>query len=824
MKHPPALLALSALAVLWSSALGLRAQSAPRLDSASATWVQRGTTQEITLKGDALEGVSAVLIEGSGVSARPVAPQTAAVTLEGSAGGLSSGPANGQQALTVQWITSSDAALGPRELRVAGPHGVSNPLTLQLSDLTELSDPRTNSARATAAWISLPVAVSGLISTNTESDFFRFKAVAGQVLIFDLQANRTGSPLDANLILRDVGGRELARSEDAHGLDPFIEYTPATDGELTLEIHDLRYQGGSNYRYRLVAGSLPYLESIFPFGGRRGSSVTLQWLGRNLEGLESLPLQIAATAPLGRQDVRARTPLGYSNPVSFEVGDLEETADTEPNNTAEQAQSLTLPRVVQGRIGAEKDVDVFRFKAPADQRWVVEVQARSFGSRLDALLTLSDTHGTVLQRNDDASGPDARIEFDAKKDAEYRLSLRDLTQRGGDRFGYRLTLKPVDRTPDFGLRIGGGRFRVTQGGSVALRCEVDRRHGFDGLVRVEADGLPPGVWAPPLILGQGTSVGWWVISANADAALGHAPLKAAALGDHQGKVVTHPATFSEMAWLTVLPGTPFDLSVAPSSLLAEQNSTTGLEVRVQRRDGFDGEVRILAEDLPGVSIPAVTVPPGQARARLNLQVAQNAETGIRPVMVRAEATVKGRTAVIHAPAPVPLTVQPIPMFLTAMLPGSPFFRTDPVRLSAVALPEGTASEANQTQFVVKVDRRGVSGEIDLRLEDLPQGVVATLSPIRTNKNEATIQLKVSPKAETGKEHQFRVAASATHQDRVWRQKTQPIHLTLTAPESEAPKAESSKTHSPKPAPQEPKPAQATAKPAASKPTAEKAKP
>ena len=69
--------------------------------------------------------------------------------------------------------------------------------------------------------------------------------------------------------------------------------------------------------------------------------------------------------------------------------------------------------------------------------------------------------------------------------------------------------------------------------------------------------------------------------------------------------------------------------------------------------------------------------------------------------------------------------------------------------------------------------------------------------------EATIQLKVSQLAKTGKEHTFRIVASASHQDRVWRQKTQPIHLTLTAPESES--------------------AAATQKTAA-KPDAEKAKP
>jgi len=80
----------------------------------------------------------------------------------------------------------------------------------------------------------------------------------------------------------------------------------------------------------------------------------------------------------------------------------------------------------------------------------------------------------------------------------------------------------------------------------------------------------------------------------------------------------------------------------------------------------------------------------------------------------------------------------------------------------------------------------LTGEIQLHLENLPKGVEAQVPAILTNKTEATIQLKVSQKAETGKEHSFQVVASATHQDRVWRQKT-PILLTLTAQEPEASK-------------------------------------
>ena len=49
MRFPAALLALLALLPPLE---GLLAQAPPRLDSASLTWLQRGSEQRITLKGD----------------------------------------------------------------------------------------------------------------------------------------------------------------------------------------------------------------------------------------------------------------------------------------------------------------------------------------------------------------------------------------------------------------------------------------------------------------------------------------------------------------------------------------------------------------------------------------------------------------------------------------------------------------------------------------------------------------------------------------------------------------------------------------------------
>lgn len=780
-RYPSSIFSLVSVLALGFS---VQAQPAPKLDSLSATWFQRGTTNEVTLSGDALGGVGAVLLTGAGLSGALTAKAAPSVTVEGSGGGISTGNADNAKSLTFQLVVVDNAALGGRELRLAGPNGISNPLTVNVSDVPERLEPKPNNSADRASWLELPVAVSGVIGGNAESDFFRFKAKAGEKLIFDVQANRVGSPLDATLLVLGPDGNELARSEDAHGLDPFLEFTAPAEGEFVIQLHDLRFQGGGDYRYRLVAGAQPYLDFLFPFGGRRGSTVELQLKGRNLDGADKLSVRIAADAPLGRQDIRAHTPRGYSNPLPFEAGDLPEFMEAEPNNAADKANPVGAPVVINGRMGEPKDVDVFRLKAAADQKLVIEVRARQFGSPLDALLTLSDTNGAVLQRNDDANGPDARIEFDAKKDAEYLVALRDLTDRGGERFGYRLTVQPPDTTPDFAVRVAGGRFRVLRGGAVALRCEADRRNGFDGAVRVTGDGLPAGVTASTLVLGAAPNFGWLILSATADAPLGYAPLKLAATGERAGQAVVKPAQFGEQAWLTVLPAAPFTVDVTPAVTQTEQNAGTALDVSLIRRDGFAGEVKVSAEDLPGVGIPAVTLPAGQSRAKLALNAAYNAEVGTRPVMVRAEATVEGSTVTQYAPVPVPLTTQGIAMFLTAMLPGSPFFRTDSFRLSAVALPEGAKSEANQTEFVVKVDRRGLPGEIALALEGLPAGVTATVNNIAADKNEAAIRLVVSDKAEAGKEHKFNVVGTATHNDRIWRQKTQPVTLFIADPEKE----------------------------------------
>ncbi len=776
------------VALLWAlvsqGALGAVFAPVPKLDSASATFFRRGTTNIVAIQGDGLGSANEFHATGTGVRAVPLPPAPSAVSVEGTAGGISVQSSNPEKAGSIQFIVAADAVLGAHELRVAGPGGVSNPLVFQVSDIPEIVEPMQGKGWDDAPLVAMPTGISGKIGASSESDYFKFHAMAGEELLFDVQANRTGSPLDATLVLLDAKGTEVARSEDGNGLDPFLVFTPKAEGDFVVRLSDARYQGGGDYRYHLVAGPLPYVESLFPFGGQRGSTVDVKFMGHRLAGTDRLNLALAADAPLGRQDLRARTPMGSSNPIGFEVGDLPEIPESEPNDAADKANAVNGATVVNGRIEKPGDVDVFRFKSPADQKWVIEVSARRFGSPLDALLTLMDAKGAVLQRNDDAVGLDARIEFDAKKDVEYLVQLRDLTDRGGERFGYRLSFRMPDTTPDFSVKANAGRIRLHRGGWVAVRCDVARRNGFDGIVRVGTGGLPPGVSAIPLALGNGAEGGWLLLGATEDALGTNFPLRIGASAEAGGRAAMRDVAMNEAGWLTLLPPAPFSVDVAQASASVEQNATTMLDLAVTRRAGFDGEVKVMGEGVGGVNIATLVLPPGKSRGQLSLNAAYNAATGTRPLLVRAEAGVDGQTLVQPAPRAVDLTVRGIPLFATAMLPGSPFFRTDAVKLSAAALPTNSTSAANSTEFVVKVERRGFEGEVALALEGVPAGVTATVQPVAAKGREASIRLLATDKAEAGKEHDLVVVATYAHEDRTWRQKTQPVKLQILAAPTE----------------------------------------
>src|SRR5687768_1446765 len=262
------------------------AQPVPVIQSASIDTLRRGRTTEVMLSGENLAPASQVIVSGAaGVEASVVrAPVTQPTTK----------PAEGKS-LGVSVVVDADAPRGIRELRVVTPQGVTRPYTIFVDDLEPTAEREPNNWPREASRIGLPTVLIGKVEKEFDADHFTFAAKKGQRLIFDLQAFRSGSKLDASMTILDSGSRRVAHDEDTNGLDPFIDFAVPADGTYTLRVQDLQYKGGGDYGYRIRAGELPHVDSVFPLGWRRGGQVELRLFGKNLGGATKMSMALDAS-------------------------------------------------------------------------------------------------------------------------------------------------------------------------------------------------------------------------------------------------------------------------------------------------------------------------------------------------------------------------------------------------------------------------------------------------------------------------------------------------------------------------------------------------
>lgn len=407
-----------------------------------------------------------------------------------------------------------DAACGPREIRLRSATGLSNPLVFQLGSVPEFAEPlvkatgrRNQPGTRPRAPISvdLPCVINGQV-LGGEIDRFTFAGFAGQQLTLVVQARALMPYLadavpgwfQATLALHDENGRELAYRDDFRfHPDPVLTYTLPADGLYTIEIKDAIFRGREDFVYRITAGELPFITSVFPLGTSTGEKTPFALRGWNIA-------PDAKLVALGEPDHKSRMVAvlsgGHlSNSARVHVSDLR--GAMEPVAAAKGATpAITLPALIDGRIGTPGEVDVFEFSGRAGERIVAEVLARRFDSPLDSLVELVDANGAVLIRNDDwedkAAGlvthhADSRVEATLPQTGAYRIVLRDTQHHGGAEYGYRLRVSAP--RPDFELRVTPATLNARAGGSVPLTVHALRRDGFDGEIALGLIDAPGGV-------------------------------------------------------------------------------------------------------------------------------------------------------------------------------------------------------------------------------------------------------------------------------------------------------------------------------------------
>ncbi len=160
-------------------------------------------------------------------------------------------------------------------------------------------------------------------------------------------------------------------------------------------------------------------------------------------------LTIAPGAAPGDRELRLGTPVGLTNPLRFQVGQMPEFREREPNNPDwPEARPIEIPAVLNGQI-LPGDTDRFRFHAREGQNLVIDVRARQLMPYLadavpgwfQAVVSIYDAAGNEVAYADDYRfHPDPVLFFQVPRDGDYDLEIRDSIFRGREDFVYRIAV------------------------------------------------------------------------------------------------------------------------------------------------------------------------------------------------------------------------------------------------------------------------------------------------------------------------------------------------------------------------------------------------
>lgn len=501
---------------------------APRLLTVFPMGAQSGTSVEVAISGENLEQLEGLIFSDSRITATAILDDQ-------------------QQPIPNRYLVAVPANVAPGmvEAYAIARLGVSSSRVFSIGTLTELSHTSPTPSIQEAQSIQFGSTINATMVARG-MNHYRVMATTGQQLRIDCASRGIDSKLDPVLILASSSGRVLATDRLGNGIDYRVQH----DGEYIIKVHDLTFQGGPEFFYRL-----------------------------------SLQDATAATQPVQFASTRLVGQFSWP-PQGFDAGLSKPEA--EPND-AKQAQQIELPCQLSGSFFPAADVDCYEFQATKGQQWWIEVASHRLGAPTGPAgwvqrAVSSDTGVTwqdVLELKDIASpikvssnhyaydGPpynggstDLIGKLEIPEDGLYRLQLNDLF--GGTRDNpnsvYQLVIRPA--TADFALTgwvkhmelRNGDRNALSKplalrpGATIALEVGAFRRDGFNETIRLEVSGLPDGVVASTIDIPAGQTSGTVLLTADAKAPKGLGFISIMGSADLDGQTATRTCQIASMAW------------------------------------------------------------------------------------------------------------------------------------------------------------------------------------------------------------------------------------------------------------------------------------
>ncbi len=653
-----------------------------------------GSTVDVTIAGADTDAVDQLIFSHPGIVA--TAKMTAATEFQPAK------PVERQFTVNI----AADVPAGRYEARVAGRFGVSNPRSFVVGTLDEVVNTASNAAES-APMATINQTINGVVDA-AKRDFVKLSLKKGQRVLIECQAERIDSRLNGTLALTTVDGRSIARSRDYVGDDPFLDVTAPADGEYLLALYDFVYKGGGDYFYRLSIHDGPFVDFVFPPSGQPGTTGEFTLYGRNLPGGEPADVQVDGVT-LEKKTVK------ITLPKEGAATELEISGRTEPQTAL---------------------LDGFQYQAEFGQRLPIYFAADPVIREAAGHETAQEAQTVAVpcefvgqfypQRDTDW------VQFEGKKGDVFYLDL--VAHRLGRPIDALLVVQRVTRNDqgeetvadvanvddpaDRNGRLGSDFDTSTDDPSYRLNCTAD------AIYRVMLRDQFGGSRADPRMIYR------LVIRRERP--------------DYRLAVVSQPVT------------TPVNANlVRVGGVTIRQGGTAAIQVTVQRRDGFAGEISVTAEGLPeGVSTRGALIGSTQQSATLILEAAEDAARSVGTFQVVGTSAIDDREVrrVARSGSVVWGTAnrtQDTPDFRVtqdlalAVLGGE----VAPAFAEAGEAKIWETSRGGKLQIPVTVKRRrDFKGDLTLAANGLPGDIKVANVVIKGDKGEGTLALDITNKA------------------------------------------------------------------------------
>jgi hypothetical protein len=564
----------------------------PRITSAFPSGGQAGTTLEVTVNGTDIDEPTGLVFSHPDIKADVVsAPEPAVDPKTKMKAKAKTGPATSAK---FKVTIPANVPLGQHDLRVASKLGLSNPRAFTVGDRPEvLESDKPHNDLPLAQKIELGQVVNGTIASATDVDYYSFAAKAGTRVLAYCTTTSIDSKARPQMELFDSAGKRLQINRNYREGDALLDFQPLSDGDYFIRIADFAYQnGGPDFFYRLSVNTAPFIDAVFPPAVKPGVATPVTLIGRNLPGGKPLPGLSPDGRPLESLTVTVTPPADAAGKFAFR-------GFVPPTMALQDAFEYSL----KGPGGLSNSVPIFLTNSPL----TLEAEADN-------------------DKAETAQAVELPCEIVGRIEKRYDKDWYSFTAKKGDVYHFDLQAD----------RIGSGMDTYFVVKNLANMGNV-----------VEEQDDDPEALHPVSFFSRSGDPAAARFTAPADGKF------AVLVASRESNITFGPRAIYRLR--ITKPEPDFRAIVMPkgrelpSSTVADQGGQVGLDLFIDRRDGFNGTVAVSVDGLPaGATAKPVTVGHGVRWGSIVVAVKPDAAAFNGIVTVKCTAEIGGRKVVRNA--------------------------------------------------------------------------------------------------------------------------------------------------------------------------------